>query len=224
MYVAADRIDQALEARPSHSEKVKFARSHPEFLRAGIKFLTLNQNVEDWMAMMEYLTHSRCTFNRPWKTPHFSNRSRPTGRVIFQVAGYVYDVVSTISTCLILAISNLTQDKFYNGTTTSGKKLWPQNSEDLLPFGSTATIAGLRLWLSTPAEGHVIYKLAVRLALYHAPFSREIFDVDLVMTTTSTHLVFASTYCQIQAVRNPSDDLQTRARINHSFTQPVIAE
>src|ERR1700730_11562187 len=62
--IAADRIDQALEACTSIAEKTKIAKSYPELLRAGIKFLTFKQSPSDYMAMMNRLMTCRCDFGQ----------------------------------------------------------------------------------------------------------------------------------------------------------------
>ncbi|KAF8874444.1 hypothetical protein CPB84DRAFT_1752961 [Gymnopilus junonius] len=214
MSVAADRIDQALEARTSLSEKIKFARSHPDFLRAGIKFLTLNQTKDDWESMMKHLTECHCAFPRSRKNPHYPNRIQTDGRFALGDSVRVFDVVFTVSTCIILALTNLTQDKFYTSMTSSGKTLWPQSPEDLLPYGPNATLTGLTLWLDDPPEGVIIFKLAVRLALYHAPFSKKVFDPELAVGRTVLHLATATGY--YNKGLSPRQCLRL-------FTKPVLA-
>ncbi|KAF8899492.1 hypothetical protein CPB84DRAFT_1142075 [Gymnopilus junonius] len=215
MSVAADRIDQALEARTLLSEKIKFAKSRPDFLRAGIKFLTLNQTKKDWESMIDHLAQCRCSTLQSRRILHYPNGLRPDERLDVQDRIPIFDVVSTVSKCIILALSNLTQDKFHSGTTSSGKKIWPQSPEDLLPYGPNATLAGFVLWLNDPPEGVVIFKLAVRLALFYSPFSEKVFDAELVAGKAVLHLAVATVFYG-------KGDPSPRARLCR-FTQPVLA-
>ncbi|RDB20376.1 hypothetical protein Hypma_012670 [Hypsizygus marmoreus] len=174
--LAADRIDQELEACTSIAAKTKIANSHPEFLRAGIKFLTFTQPPSDHMAMINHLTRCRCDFGQAgMRNLHKPSRYRLDGRVQIDSFTLIFDAVATLSNCLILALADLTQHKFRNAN-ASGEQNWPQEPDDLLPYGPKDSLIGLELWVAAPPLGYIIFKLAGSLALFYIPFAREVFQ------------------------------------------------
>ena len=171
--IAADRIDQALEACTSLAEKTKIAKSYPEFLRAGIKFLTS----KDHEVTMNRLTRCNCDFGKTgMKRLHKSSGPRFDGQVQVNTTTLVFDAVAAVSNCLILALTDLTQHKFRSGNANNGEKLWPQGPEDLLPRGPKDSVVALEHWVAAPPHGHIVFKLAGHLATFFVPFAREVFQ------------------------------------------------
>lgn len=177
MAVTAGLIDLAIIACDSLSAQIKLARSHPEFLRAGIKFLTLKRSPQDFEAMINHLVLCRCDFGQTeMKKLHAHTSCRTNGRVSDSGLDLVFDAVGTVIQCIILALSGLSQHKFRTGTSTDDEQPWPQGPKDLLPFGLRDSVAGLDLWAVRPPNGYPIFSLAGRLATFYAPFATEIFQ------------------------------------------------
>jgi len=175
MGIAADRIDQALEACDSVSAKTKLAKSHPEFLRAGVKFLTFDQSHEDLVTMLERLIPCRCDFGQ--KGMRRLHTPRRGGTLSPNDLDLLFDAVTAVAQCIILALSELTKHKFRTGKSSNGEQPWPQGPEDLLPFGPKDSVAGLELWVAgPPGSGCTIFKLAGCLAMFYAPFAVEVFQ------------------------------------------------
>ena len=175
MGIAADRIDQALETCDSVSAKTKLAKSHPEFLRAGIKFLTFNQSPEEIETMLEHLIPCRCDFGQ--KGMRRLHTPRRGGTLSANGLDLLFDAVTAVAQCITLALSELTKHKFRTGKSSNGEQSWPQGPEDLLPFGPKDSVAGLELWVAgPPGTGCTIFKLAGRLATFYAPFAVEVFQ------------------------------------------------
>ncbi|KAF7984174.1 hypothetical protein HWV62_16854 [Athelia sp. TMB] len=175
--VAADVIDQAFEACTSIAAKTKLAKSHPELLRAGIQFLTFKQQPPEHMAMMNQLTACSCDFRQTgMRQLHKPSRYRPDGRTQIDKTSLLFDVVATVSNCLIFALADLTQHKFRTANTNKAGDLnWPQGPEDLLPFGPKDSLVGLELWVAGAPLGYSIFKLIGHLSLFYVPFAQEVF-------------------------------------------------
>lgn len=216
--VAADCIDQALEACSSNAAKTKIAKSYPEFLRAGIKFLMTKQSPLEQVTMMNRLTTCRCDFGQAgMRRLHKPGRDRTDGRVRVDAFTLVFDAVATISNCLILAIADLTQHKFRTGRTSTGEKYWPQGPEDLLPHGPKESLVGLELWVAAAPLGYIIFKLAGCLALFHVPFAQEVFrspNFTFTLARPVQHLEEAVKFYE-------EGDSSPLAR-THFFTYPVM--
>lgn len=177
MGIAAGVIDRAISACDSLSAKIKLAKSHPEFLRAGIKFLTLKRSPNDFVTMMNRLVQCRCDFGQTgMQHLHAHSGCRTHGRLSDGDSDFVFDAVTTVIQCIILALSGLSQHKFRAGNSSGDEQPWPQGPEDLLPFGPKDSVAGLDLWVVLLPHGYTIFSLAGRLATFYAPFAVEIFQ------------------------------------------------
>ncbi|KAG5651790.1 hypothetical protein H0H81_007402 [Sphagnurus paluster] len=215
--LAADRIDQELEACTSIAAKTKFAKCHPEFLRAGIKFLTFKQPPSDHMAMINHLTPCHCNFAEAgMRSLHKPSRYRLDGRIEIGLVTLVFDAVATLSNCLILVLNDLTPHRFRDGNTTTGEQNWPQGPEDLLPYGPKDSLIGLELWVAGPPLGYIIFKLAGSLAVFYAPFAREVFQ------SPQFTFAFARPIKHLEAAVDfyNEGDSSSLAR-THFFTYPV---
>lgn len=213
MSVCAGRIDQELDACTSIAAKTKLAKSHPEFLRAGIKFLTFNQPWKEHRAMVERLAAVVCGCNfRQARMDAFHTFCRKPAK--FPVTA-IFETVTTICNFLILALADLTQHQFRNAN-ASGDKNWPQGPDDLLPSGLEGSVYGLRHWVTFPPDGFIVFKLIGSLALFYAPFTREVLH-----TENGSHL-FVLPFMHLQAATkfyNEGDSSPSaRARL---FTNPV---
>ena len=172
--LAADRIEQELEEF-SNAAKTKFAKSHPELLRVGIKFLTFPQHPSDFVAMINHMTLCRCDFGQTgMRNLHKPSRRQVNGQGEVDQIVLIFDAVTTISNCLILALGDLTQHKFRNATAT-GEQNWPQGPDDLLPYGPKDSLIGLERWVASRPFGYIIFKLAGSLATFYVPFAQEVF-------------------------------------------------
>jgi hypothetical protein len=218
MGVAADCIDQALEARNSVSKKTKFAKSYPELLRAGIKFLTCNQSPDKHVAMINHLGACRCDIGQTiMRRLHKPGRYRIDGRVKINPPVLIYDAVATISNLIILNLSERTQHKFRTGNANNGEHCWPKGPEDLLPYGPKDSVAGLEHWAASPPNGYIIFKLAGCLASFHVPFAKEIFQYPVFsfpLARPCQHLEAATKFYD-------QGDSSPLAR-THFFTYPVM--
>ena len=117
----------------------------------------------------------RCDFGQKRMTHlHTFSRRRTDGRVSCRPSDLIFDAVATVTRCIILALSELTQHKFRSGNSSDDEQPWPQGPEDLLPFGPKDSIAGLELWVARQPQGYIIFKLAGRLARFYSPFGAEV--------------------------------------------------
>ena len=218
MSIAADRINQALEACDSLSAKIKLAKSHPEFLRAGIKFLTFKHSPQDFVTMMDRLIQCRCDFRQKgMRWLHTPSRCRTDGLSTASGTDLVFDAVATVIQCVILALSELTQHKFRTGNSSDDERPWPQGPEDLLPFGPKDSVDGLELWAAQVPNGYSIFELAGHLASFYGPFGVEVFqypNYTFPLARTFQHLRAAITFYH-------EGDSSPLAR-EHFFTLPII--
>jgi hypothetical protein len=216
--IAADHIDQALEACTSIAEKTKIAKSYPELLRAGIKFLTFKQSPPDHMAMVNRLIACHCDFNQIWmRNLHNPNRYRIDGRIQVNTTICVFDAVTTVSNCLILALADLTQHKFRSGKANTCEQPWPQGPEDLLPPGPKDSLVGLELWVAAAPLGYIVFKLAGHLARFYVPFAREVFQsphFTIALRRPVVHLE--------EAVKFYDEGDSSPLARTHFFTHPVV--
>jgi hypothetical protein len=219
--IAADRIDQELEACTSTAAKTELAKSYPELLRAGIKFITFNRPPQDHVAMVNHLIMCRCDFQvsqTGMRRLHKPTRDRIDGRVGVNVFVCLFDVVATICNCLILALADLTQHKFRTGNIVTGEQRWPQGPEDLFPYGPKDSVVGLEYWVTTKRSfGCIIFKLAGCLALFHVPFAQEVFqspEFTFALALPVEHLEEAVKFYE-------EGDSSPLAR-THCFTYPVM--
>jgi hypothetical protein len=217
--IAADRIDQALEACTSIAEKTKIAKSYPELLRAGIKFLTFKQSPPDYVAMMNRLMTCHCDFGQiGMRNLHKPNRYRIDGQLQVNTPILIFDAVTTVSNCLILALADLTQHKFRSENANTREQPWPQGPEDLLPLGPKDSLVGLELWVSAAPLGYIVFKLAGHLAKFYVPFAREVFQsphFTIALARPVDHLEEAVKFYE-------EGDSSPLAR-THFFTHPVVA-
>ena len=177
--VAADRINQALEGCSSIAAKAQLAQSYPGLLRAGIQFLTFKRQPPDQIAMLNHLTTCSCDFGQTgMRQLHNPSRYRPDGRVEFTTITLIFDAVTTVSNCLILALANLTQHKFRNANANKAGDLnWPHGPADLLPHGLKDSLVGLEFWVTVaPHCGYIIFKLVGYLSLFYVPFAQEVLE------------------------------------------------
>jgi hypothetical protein len=176
--IAADRIEQALEACDSFSEKTKLTKSHPALVREGNKFLTSKQSEQDLRMVIESLKRCRCDFGQKgMRRLHTPSKGRTHSATDPQAQ--VFDALATVAKCVILALSGLTKHQFRSGNSTNGEQRWPQGPEDLLPFGPKDSVAGLDLWVRGLPNAYFIFELAGALALFYAPFGAEVFHGKL---------------------------------------------
>jgi len=213
--VAADRIDQALETCSSVAEKIKMAKSYPELLRAGIKFLTFKQPPPDYTAMLNHLMSCHCDFGQTgMRRFHKPNRYRIDGQVRVNMIALVFDAVATVSNCLILALADLTQHKFRAENANTREQPWPQGPEDLLPPGSKDALVGLDNWLAVAGLGYIVFKLAGCLAMFYVPFAQEIFQSPLLLARPLGHLE--------KAIKFYDDGDSSPVAHTHFFSHPVM--
>jgi hypothetical protein len=216
--IAADRIDRALEVCTSIAEKTKIAKSYPELLRAGIKFLTFKQSPPDYAAMVNHLI-CHCDFGQiGMRNLHKPDRYRVDGRVQVHNVILVFDAVTTVSNCLILALADLTQHKFRSGNANTREQPWPQGPEDLLPPGPKDSLVGLEHWVAGAPLGYIVFKLVGHLAKFYVPFAREVFQsphFTIALARPIRHLEAAVKFYD-------EGDSSPLAR-THFFTHPVVA-
>lgn len=214
--IAVGNIHKALDSCTSIATKVKIAKSHPEFLRAGIRFLTFKQSVPDQRKMMDHLSTCHCNPDKRclYNPARYKTRQQ---NPIFAYE-YLFDMVYIVATCLLLVINDLTQHKFRSGTVITGEKRWPQGPDDLLPYGPKDSVLGLELWVSIPPLGYILFRLAGRLALCHVPFAREVFrppKYTFTLVLPFQHLLAALLFHDLPG--NLSSNQRT-----HYFTHPVM--
>lgn len=213
MSVSAGRIDQELDACTSIAEKTKLAKSHPEFLRAGIKFLTFNQPWKEHRAMVERLAAivCGCNFRQAGMVAFHTFCRKPADRPVTAI----FEAVITVCNFLILALADLTRHQFRSAN-VSGDKNWPQGPDDLLPSGLEGSVYGLRHWVTFPPDGSIVFKLIGSLALFYAPFTREVLH-----TENGTHLyVLAFMHLQAATKFYNEGDSSPSARVR-LFIYPV---
>lgn len=173
--IAADRIEQALEACDSVSAKTKLIKSHPEFLRQGIKFLTFKQSQQDFLTMIERLARCRCDFGQKGMR-RLHNPSRGRTLSAREPKRQFFLAMATVSRCIVLVLSELTKHKFRTGNSSNGEQPWPLGPEDLLPFGPKDSVAGLGIWVAGMPDAYFLFELAGCLASFYAPFGAEVFQ------------------------------------------------
>ncbi|KAF4618340.1 hypothetical protein D9613_011698 [Agrocybe pediades] len=175
--IAADRIDQELDAQPTLVERIKFAKSLPQFLRTGIRFLTMHHAPKPHIEMInKQFVSCRCNLKDPAVLrQHTPSRPRPDGRAYERVdaLSLLYDVINTICGCITLAVSDRAKHHF-RSSSTNGIKNWPRDPNDLLPAGPENTIKALSLWTQAPPLGYSIFTLAGSLALFYSQFAKDL--------------------------------------------------
>jgi len=178
--LAADRINEELDECTSFGDKLKIVKSHPEFLRNGIRFLTNPQSPEDHMAMMNYLMECRCDMKTTkMKKLHKTNRPRPDGQTRVTGSTLLFDAVSTLCNCISLNLAELTRNRFRSPSSKghSGEKSWPQDPDDLLPYGPKDSLIGMEVWVACENLGCDMFMLAGSIVQFYAPFAKEIFQL-----------------------------------------------
>ena len=214
--VAADRINQALEGCSSIAAKTQLAQSYPRLLRAGIQFLTFKQQPPDHIAMVNRLNACSCDFGQTgMRQLHKPSRYRPDGRVQINMTTLIFDAVTTVSNCLILALANLTQHKFRNANANKAGDLnWPQGPADLLPHGLKDSLVGLELWVAGAPYGYIIFKLVGYLSLFYVPFAQEVLESpNFALARPVEHLK--------EAVKFYDEGDSSPLARTHFFTSPV---
>ena len=196
MSIAADRIDEELEACRTPSAKLKVAKSHPEFLRAGIQFLTrMYPSVEDREEMIMKLSVCNCTLDT--EHLHTPSRLRPDGRTGAYSFILILDVINTVSNCIAINLDALTPFRFFKPPETGMTPLkWPQGPQDLLPYNLDDSITSLEFWAKYgqphTGTGFGVFEVAAALTSFYAPFATELLDRDggygLVVDASLEHL------------------------------------
>ena len=213
---AAGRIHKTLQSCASIAAKAKIAKSYPEFLRVGIKFLTFKQSLQDQLKMMNHLSSCHCgSGKRCLHDDSIKLEAVESPKII--ALDHLFHVVSIVANSLMLALNDLTQHKFRTGNAMNGEKRWPQGPEDLLPHGPKDSVLGLELWVSFPPFGYIIFKLAGCLAVSHVPFAREIFqqpNFTFALVRPFGHIVAAIKFHELG---KSSPSMRT-----HYFTHPVM--
>jgi len=176
--LAADRLDQELEACPNLAEKIKFAKSLPDFLRTGIKFLTTNRTPQAHISMIQnHFANCPCNLDdsavRNLHLPSQNRRTNWEPQAPVDPLALLYDAVSTLCNCIVLSLSDLSKHKFRNSS-TNGVRNWPQDANDLLPSSTQDATKSLSLWAQAFPLGHSIFTLIGSLAIFFSPFSKEL--------------------------------------------------
>ena len=215
--VAADRINQALEGCSSIAAMTQLVQSYPRLLRAGIQFLTFKQQLPDYVAMMNRLTACSCDFGQTgMRQLHKSSRYQLDGRVQVDKITLIFDAVTTVSNCLILALASLTRHKFRNANANKAGDLnWPQGPADLLPHGLKDSLVGLELWVAGAPDGYNIFTLVRHLSLFYVPFAHEVLkSPNFAVARPVEHLK--------KAVRFYDEGDSSPLARTHFFTSPVM--
>jgi hypothetical protein len=148
--------------------------------------------------MVENLSRCRCNLDQPGIKELHSPTSLDSSLNNSELTQFTNIIhlrfsVHTVIDCIQLALYGQTKHKFRSekSTTKSNEdQPWPQDPEDLLPFGPEDSVDGIELWAEGPG-GYYMYKLATSLALYYHPFSRAMVrppDYAFAMVRASKHL------------------------------------
>lgn len=182
--LAAQRIQLELKGCTSQSEKIKFANSHPELLRAAMNFLTLSYSKDAHRLMLKTrMMECRCDLDLPGMDIMHQGvigPFPPNGERLKNLHEETYVAVTTICNVIITTLDGLTQHKFRKPSVTQGEQNWPMDAGDLFPNGIAQTVEAFTLWVedAQPRKGYIIYKLVTSLCAFYLPFKRAIFDVE----------------------------------------------
>ncbi|KAF6754144.1 hypothetical protein DFP72DRAFT_1068973 [Ephemerocybe angulata] len=220
MHMAAKRIEHALQTTaPTTTAAVKFSKSFPRLLRAGIRFLTYRQTQEAHDIMTLRLACCRCEKLVHGKGPEAAEQMRKLHDVemgnlpdMFKPLNGIVFLHSTVNTVVVLihtALSGSTKHKFRTPVPGKDKRdqPWPLSGEDLLPNGLPDSVHGLELWSSwEDAGGSIIFALATALAGFYQPFAQALLqppDYTFAISRPLKHLTSAMEYYDSHSASNP---------------------
>lgn len=198
MFLSSIAIQHAIVTSPTIPARIKLARSLPKLLRSGIKFLTKKRSREEFQALIHNLTQNcRCDQDPDVKSLEerlAQMRVKPKTSDPMNLRKAIHTVVD----CIQLALHGQTKHKFRRTDKNSeagpldvlSSQPWPQDPEDLLPFGPVDSVDGLDLWAEGPG-GYYMYRLATSLALYYHPFQEAMVrppDFTFAIVRASKHL------------------------------------
>lgn len=167
---------------------------------------------------MNHLMKCHCDFSQiGMRNLHKPNRYRTDGRLQVNNSILVFDAVTTVSNCVILALADLTQHKFRSGNANTREQPWPQGPEDLLPPGPKDSLVGLEHWVAGPPLGYIVFKLVGHLAEFYVPFAREVFQsphFTIALARPVKHLK--------EAVKFYDEGDSSPLARTHFFTHPVV--
>lgn len=184
MRVASDCISSALRACNNDSSRKKAIARYPQFLRAGMNFLTRKQSTAAHAAMVKQLCDCQCLCNFHNLEEMLALHDVPLREEDIRMPQPLQNnhhlmlVARTIVDSIASILTGITVGKFRSDSQSSqqsSNRPWPTSPEDLFPSGCVDAVDGLELW-ATEVGGHGIYTLATCLAGFHPPFSRATFQ------------------------------------------------
>jgi len=200
------RIQNALDCvkfelqsqRGNFGVKAKFAFSHPALLRYGTRFLTRSDTTGKYKEMISYFSRCQCQcdFDRTetWnlhmvcdRVAFYLNDSKEIHEPIIRYTELpdpetlVSNLADLISNLMNLSLSRTPPNEFHKEKITHNKKCvqkWPQNAQDLLPFGIEKSIRALTIWAteSPTLKRSFVWVIAVPLAIVYDQFCIELFQ------------------------------------------------
>ncbi|TEB19438.1 hypothetical protein FA13DRAFT_1802256 [Coprinellus micaceus] len=154
MHVAGMRINEGLLSCTSTAAKMKFARSFPQLLRAGIRFLTVN--------LPRVWSPSRTDDPEP-KVPNQVHISEKI---------FLDNAVKVVINLIHIALAGLPKHEFLPNPKNDEIPPWPANAKDLFPFSLLDTIYGFDFWVEWfGIQGWEIYRYATNGWLLPAVFA-----------------------------------------------------
>ena len=176
--LAMHRINEACGDDASPATKKKIAKSLPQMMRAAIRFLTLKQTTEEHDTLIQHLTECQCLICRTARSE--------ISQEAFD-SEYLHHTIRSLCRLLMAVLAEMPQTKFRSEKTgrSSSAQPWPQDPDDLLPYGVEDSVEGLALWLGGEYgfEPELFY-LAGRLGHFHLPFAREILRAPFKLSIT----------------------------------------
>jgi hypothetical protein len=139
MHVAAMRMDQGLKG--STGDRMTFASSFPQFLRAGIRFLTTKRTRTEHYMMCHQLCKCHCDYS---ELGHLHAPTDPdaagTEETHISERIFLGSALNTVISFIHIALASLPRHEFRKKPKDGRVAPWPMSKEDLFPFTLEDTI------------------------------------------------------------------------------------
>lgn len=184
IFWACEQISTEWQGITSEARKLKMAKSHPQLLRAAIRFMTLDLSSAQRTEILKAIT--KCQICQACRELPLRDACPGAAEELRNHAFHaiVYPPVWAATQFLTCVLSALTQGKFrnrkeYTPSRDPEAQPWPLSVEDFLPNGLKTSVNALAFWAKPEYAGgtkavNPMLRFAAALTTFYPPFGREL--------------------------------------------------
>ncbi|KAF6743040.1 hypothetical protein DFP72DRAFT_152118 [Ephemerocybe angulata] len=155
----------------------RLVESYPEVIRATVKFVTKKRTPAEHTSMMDGLSVCRCDYSNPLEYAKMHDSFHRGSRDLLPGKwSFVYSAIGSLTGMMTLSLNGLTRGRYRKAKPgiPARNQAWPQDRDDLLPYGFADSVDGLDLWADHQYYGYLILNFAGAIVHCEPAFTGEI--------------------------------------------------